>query len=82
MRLVKPILRHTIFSLRASRIRPAMSNLLARQRLELFAGTYSGSPAYPANSLLKGGKVKSPDRNHYIETQKSAIAALISRGIL
>jgi predicted amidohydrolase len=39
-------------ALRRHRARPAMNNFLARQRLELFADTYSGPGSHPANSLL------------------------------
>jgi len=71
-----------IEALRRTRSRPAMTNVLARQRLEVFAPTYSGEAVYPANTLLENGAVKAPDRQHYVETQKGAIAALKKRGVI
>jgi hypothetical protein len=71
-----------IVSQRRSRARPAMTNTLARQRLELFSQVYSGEPVYPANTLLDEGKVKTPGREHYLETQQAVIKSLQKRGIL
>jgi predicted amidohydrolase len=71
-----------IESLRRTRSRPAMSNMLARQRLELFADTYSGEAVYPANNLLENGTVKSPSRQHFIKVQEGVIESLKQRGIL
>jgi len=64
-----------IDALRYSRSQPAMSNTLARQRLELFAGTYSNS-VYPMNSMLKEGDVMVRDRSHFIAMQERAINKL------
>ncbi len=70
-------------ALRAYRRRPAMGNLLARQRLELFAPVYGGESVYPPNTLLdKDGAVRLPDRRHYLDTQAAAITRLQQRGIL
>jgi predicted amidohydrolase len=71
-----------IAALRGARARPSMSNPLARQRLELFAQVYGGAGVYPANNLMDGGLVKAPGREHYLEMQRRAIAALRERGIL
>jgi len=71
-----------IGALRAARRKPAMTNMLARQRLELFSQVYTGEPVYPANTLIQEGAVKSPDRKHYIDTQKSVVATLEKRGVI
>lgn len=71
-----------IEQLRDSRSRPAMTNLLARQRLELFASTYAGEPVHRANGLLENGKVRVPDRGYFVQAQAEAIAALQERGVI
>jgi len=68
--------------LRAARARPAMTNLLARQRLELFAETYGGAPVHRANGLLDGDTVRVPDRGWFMQVQAEAIAALQERGVI
>ena len=67
---------------RAARSKPAMTNLLARQRLELYAPTYTGEPVHPANGLLESGDVRVPDRAWFMETQASVIEALKKRGVI
>ncbi len=62
-------------ALRAYRQRVGMPNYLARQRLELFAETYSGS-VYPANTLLKGDGHTVPERSHFIERQLETVTKL------
>lgn len=71
-----------IDKLRAARAKPAMTNLLARQRLELYAPTYGGEPVHPANGLLKNGEVRVPDRAWFMETQAAVIEALRKRGVI
>lgn len=71
-----------ISALRRTRGKPAMTNTLARQRLELFRDIYSGEPVYPANTLLHEGKVKTPAREHYLETQQNVIKSLRKRGVI
>jgi len=71
-----------IKALRRSRAKPAMSNTLARQRLELFSSVYSGAPVYPANTLMAGDTIKSPAHQHYMETQQSVINELQKRGVI
>ncbi len=71
-----------IAALQRTRAKPAMTNMLARQRLELFAAVYGGEPVYPANNLLQDGKVFTPDRNHFMDVQLSVIRALQKRGVL
>lgn len=69
-------------SLRAHRRKPGMTNMLARQRLELFAKTYAGS-AQAANSLMDAnGKVKIPDREHFQRVQEATIERLSKDGII
>lgn len=65
-------------ALRHFRHRPAMGNLLARQRFELYAQSYSEHSFYPPNTLL----VQDPDRQHFIRTQMSVIERLDRLGIL
>ena len=69
-------------ALRANRAKPGMPNYFARQRVELFANAYAESVCYEANSLLDGGKVRTPDRSHFIERQQATIASLKTRGVI
>jgi len=66
---------------RRARRQPAMTNLLARQRLDLFAPSYA-TPVYPPNNMLDKGEVRTPERAHFLATQQAAIAALLERGII
>lgn len=68
-------------SLRRTRRTPAMTNLLARQRLDLFAATYAAQ-VYPANNMLQDGEVQVPERAHFLATQQVVIDTLIARGVL
>jgi predicted amidohydrolase len=70
-----------IGALRRVRRKPAMTNMLARQRLELYGETYGGS-IYPANNLDTAEGVSVPGREHYLETQRRAIEILVERGVL
>lgn len=65
-----------INALRRARARPAMTNLLARQRLELFADVYSNKGVYPVNNMLENGEVLVPDRAHFLKCQGVAIDVL------
>lgn len=71
-----------IDKLRAARARPAMTNLLARQRLELYAPTYTGEAVHPANGLLEDGAVRVPDRAWFMQTQADVIQSLKDRGVI
>lgn len=71
-----------INALRRTRAKPAMTNMLARQRLEIFSQVYSGEPVYPANTLMDGDSIKTPDRQHYLNTQQSVIESLMKRGVI
>ncbi|MCH8478671.1 MAG: hypothetical protein LAT56_12100 [Wenzhouxiangella sp.] len=68
-------------ALRAWRNRPGMGNLLARQRLELFANTYAGS-IHPPNNMLDNGQVQVPERAVFARTQAETLARLRSANII
>ncbi len=71
-----------IAALRRTRAKPAMTNLLARQRLDLFQETYR-KEHYPANNLLdEAGELRQPGRAHYLDTQAQVIADLQARGVI
>ncbi len=71
-----------IAAVRRARAKPGMANVLARQRLELFAALYGGS-VYPANTMLdETGALKVPERSHFMAMQARAIAALRERGVV
>lgn len=71
-----------ISALRSARQRPGMSNILSRQRLELFQSTYSKFDVYPANNLQGDDGVIVPGREHFIATQQRVIEKLIRKGFL
>ena len=71
-----------IDALRKARSKPAMTNLLARQRLELFQSVYASPNFYPADNLLDAnGATKVPDRSHFLSQQAGVIERLHSAGI-
>jgi hypothetical protein len=65
-------------ALRRFRQRPGMENLLARQRFELFAESYARFYFYPANNLAGA----TPDRAHFLKTQRETIERLIHTGVI
>lgn len=65
-------------ALRSARLRPGMSNFIARQRCELFADSYAGFHAYPANNL----DGVTPQRPHFTNTLQDAIARLHRQGTI
>ncbi|OYY72787.1 nitrilase-related carbon-nitrogen hydrolase [Sphingomonas sp. 28-63-12] len=70
-------------ALRAQRRKPGMTNLLARQRLELFALIYAGREVQPANSLLDAdGATAIPDREHFLRVHESVIERLSKDGLI
>ncbi len=70
-------------ALRRYRRRPGMGNLLSRQRLELFAPVYGGPPVYPANTLLDpAGGIVTPERSHFLATQRAVIERLARLGLV
>ena len=66
-------------ALRRTRKKCGMTNLLARQRLELFRDVYGGAPIYPANNL---SDVAAPERAHFQRTLQETIDKLSERGII
>ncbi|MFM8363382.1 MAG: nitrilase-related carbon-nitrogen hydrolase, partial [Haliscomenobacter sp.] len=65
-------------ALRSARLRPGMSNFIARQRCELFADSYAGFRAYPANNL----DGLAPQRPHFANTLQDAIVRLRDQGTI
>jgi len=71
-----------VAAVRRARAKPGMANVLARQRLELFAPLYSGS-VYPANTMLDAqGELRVPERSHFMAMQQQALAVLRQRGVI
>jgi predicted amidohydrolase len=68
-------------AVRAARRKGGMKNYLSRQRLELFAETYAGS-VQPADSLMAGGEVGVPTRDHFRRVQEATIGRLADAGII
>ncbi len=68
--------------LRAYRHRPAMSNMLSRQALDMFASTYANADLRRPNGLLDGSRVIVPDRSFFRARQLDAIQRMRERGIL
>ena len=58
-----------------------MTNMLARQRLDLFSSTYAKT-IYPRNSLLGKEALNAPNRDHFLSTQRIAIQHLKELGVL
>ena len=71
-----------IGALRRARSKTSMTNTLARLRLGVFRQAYDVEPVYPRNSLLADDGVKTPGRDHYLDTQQAVIESLIERGII
>jgi predicted amidohydrolase len=70
-------------ALRRYRLRPGMGNLLARQRLELFAPVYGGAPVHPANGLLgSDGRFFVPERSFFASVQRKVIERLQAAGLV
>jgi predicted amidohydrolase len=68
--------------LRAYRRRPAMSNMLSRQALEMFADSFANADLRRRNGLLKGDTLVIPDRAYFQQRQADAIARMVERGVL
>jgi len=70
-----------IHALRRKRRRPGMSNFLARQRLELFAESFTTFASQRKNGLLNpDGSLKAPDRAYFKQAQQQAIDTLDKDG--
>ncbi len=65
-------------ALRRWRQRPGMSNVLARQRTELFAESYASFVVHAANGLAE----QEPERSYFMAAQKAAIARLKKAGTI
>jgi predicted amidohydrolase len=69
-------------ALRRWRLRPGMSNILSRQRTELFAPVYGGRSVHAPGSLLDAnGQLRIPTRAEFAQRQREAIAGLVTAGI-
>lgn len=69
-------------ALRAARRKPAMTNFIARQRLELFAAAYASPSPQQADSLIEDGEVVTPGRDHFLRVQEQTIERLIKDGLI
>lgn len=69
-------------ALRAARRKPAMTNFLARQRLELFSAVYAGKSPHRADSLIQDNEVIIPDRQFFQRVQEESINNMIKEGIV
>ena len=67
---------------RRYRRRPGMSNLLARQALDLYAESFAQADIRRRNGLLKGGKVVVPDRSYFVERQRDVLGRMAERGLV
>ncbi len=65
-------------ALRRYRRRPGLTNLLSRQRFELYAESYRQAQFYPANTMLNGNV----DRQHFMQTQQQTIAQLAQSDVI
>ena len=65
-------------ALRRYRRRPGLTNLVARQRPELYVDCYRQAQMYPANTMLQGNV----ERQHFIQTQRDTIAHLAELGVI
>lgn len=71
-----------VSAMRRARAKTSMTNTMARLRLGVFRQAYNLEPVYPKNTLLVKGAVKTPGRDHYLDTQQAVIDSLIERGII
>ena len=72
-----------IARLREARSKPAMTNLLARQRLSLFQSTYEQDDFYPEDNLIsETGDIVTPERSHFMSQQTAVIERLKKRGVI
>lgn len=74
-----------IAALRAARRRPAMTNMLARQRPQLFAEAFGAAAAAfpPAGAMLdEAGTATPPSRDYFLKAQKAVIDRLLRAGVL
>lgn len=69
---------------RAARRRPAMTNMLARQRPALFAEAYAAAaePFHGADGMMTGRSVNVPDRDYFRRAQEAVIERLAKAGVI
>lgn len=67
-----------VAALRRHRRRPGMTNLLSRQRFELYAESYARHSFYPPNTMAAGPV----DRQHFLRTQEETIRRLEKMGVI
>jgi predicted amidohydrolase len=66
-------------ALRRARRRPGMSNLLARNRFDLYARGYADARFHEANGLADGAP---PERSYFVDAQRAVIERLARDGII
>ncbi len=71
-------------ALRTARRVPAMTNVLARQRPDLFAQAYAefGGDFHQPGGMMQDGKPAIPDRDYFKRAQEGVIARLDKAGII
>lgn len=67
-----------ISAVRRRRRRPGMSNVLSRQRTELFVPIYSNTVVHEADGLAD----RQPDRSYFLEAQRAALKRLEDAGTI
>ena len=68
--------------LRAARRKPGMTNMLSRQRTELFAPVYATARHQRANALIVDDVIQIPDRDHFNRLQGETIERLAKDGLI
>ena len=71
-----------IGALRAARRKPGMTNVLSRQRTELFVSGYAHGTHQQADALIDEGRVAIPDRDHFNRVQAATIERLAKDGLI
>lgn len=69
-------------ALRRYRRRPGMGNLLARQALDLYVGSYAAADFRRRNGLWRDGRVVVPDRSYFLAQQRDTLERLAARDIV
>lgn len=69
-------------ALRAHRRKPGMTNMIARQRTGLFATVFADADYQRADSLIEGGEIRIPDRDHFRRVHDETIERLAREGLI
>ncbi len=69
-------------ALRERRRRTGLTNTLSRQPFQAYAESYANTEFHRRNGLVDNGKVQTPERTTFVETQAEDIKTLSSRGII